>query len=34
MLVLKVGPEDAEFLEKNFEPEFSKSDLVNMDRYK
>lgn len=34
MLVLKVGPEDAEFLEKNFEPEFSKSDLVNMDKFK
>ncbi len=33
MLVLKVWPEDAEFLEKNFEPEFGKSDLVNMDRF-
>jgi len=34
MLALKVWPEDADFLEKNFEPEFSKADLINMDRYK
>lgn len=33
MLCLKVWPEDAEFLEKNFEPEFTKTDLVNMDRF-
>ncbi len=33
-LYLKVGPEDAEFLEKNVEPEFSKGDLISMDRFK
>ncbi len=30
----KVWPEDAEFLERVFSPEFSKSDLVNMDKFK
>ncbi len=33
-LYLKVWPEDADFLEKNVTPEFSKADLLNMDRYK
>lgn len=30
----KVWPEDAEFLEKLYAPEFEKSDLVSMDRFK
>ncbi|MBS8121860.1 type IV secretory system conjugative DNA transfer family protein [Candidatus Vampirococcus lugosii] len=34
IMAYKVGPEDAEFLERVFAPEFSKSDLVNMDKYK
>jgi type IV secretory pathway TraG/TraD family ATPase VirD4 len=29
----RVGPEDAEFLEKQFEPVFSANDLVNVDNY-
>ena len=29
----RVGPEDAEFLEKQFEPIFTASDLVNVDNY-
>ncbi len=29
----RIGPEDAEFLEKEFEPEFSASDLVNLPKY-
>lgn len=29
----RVGPEDAEFLQKQFEPVFSASDLVNVDNY-
>lgn len=29
----KVGPEDAEFLSKLYEPDFSQSDLVNVDKY-
>ena len=33
MIVFRVGPEDAEFLEKNFAPTFSKKDLVNVDNY-
>lgn len=33
-LYLKVWPEDAEFLEKNIEPEFSKSDLISLDKFK
>lgn len=33
MVVFRVGPEDAEFLEKNFAPVFSKQDLVNVDNY-
>jgi len=31
---LKVGAPDAEFLENEFAPEFSKSDLINMDQFK
>lgn len=34
MVALRVGPEDAEFLEKQFTPIFSASDLVNVDNYK
>lgn len=30
----RVGPEDAEFLEKQFEPIFTSNDLVNVDNYK
>lgn len=29
----KVGPEDAEFLSKLYEPDFSATDLVNVDKY-
>ena len=34
VMAYKVWPEDAEFLERVFAPEFSKSDLVNMDKFK
>jgi len=34
MMSYKVGAEDAEKLEKEFAPNFSGSDLVNMDKYK
>ena len=34
MMSYKVGPEDAEFLEKQFGPTFTSGDLVNMDKYK
>jgi len=34
MIALRVGPEDGEFLEKQFAPIFSASDLVNVDNYK
>jgi len=34
IFALKVGAPDAEFLEKEFSPEFSLSDLVNMDKFK
>ena len=34
MVALRVGPEDAEFLEKQFAPVFTASDLVNVDNYK
>lgn len=34
MMAYRVGPEDAEFLEKQFAPDFSKTDLINMDRFK
>jgi hypothetical protein len=33
MVAMRVGPEDAEFLEKNFTPVFTKQDLVNVDNY-
>ncbi len=33
LCAFRVGPEDAEFLEKQFEPVFSASDLVNVDNY-
>jgi len=33
MVAFRVGPEDAEFLEKQFTPTFSKKDLVNVDNY-
>ncbi|MDQ1284179.1 MAG: hypothetical protein QG620_527 [Patescibacteria group bacterium] len=33
MMIFRVGAEDAEFLEKNFAPVFSKQDLVNVDNY-
>lgn len=33
MCAFRVGPEDAEFLEKQFEPVFSANDLVNVDNY-
>ncbi len=31
--VFRVGPEDAEFLEKEFYPEFNRQDLVNLPKY-
>ena len=31
--VFRVGAEDAEFLQKQFEPEFSQFDLVNLDNF-
>lgn len=34
MVALRVGPEDGEFLEKQFGPIFTASDLVNVDNYK
>jgi len=34
ILALKVGAPDAEFLEKEFSPEFSQQDLVNMDKFR
>ena len=34
MAVYRVGPEDAEFLEKQFEPVFTSQDLINVDNYK
>lgn len=33
MISFRVGPTDAEFLEKQFEPEFSKFDLSNIDNF-
>lgn len=33
MVAFRVGPEDAEFVEKNFAPVFTKQDLVNVDNY-
>ena len=34
MVVLRVGAQDAEFLEKQFGPTFSAQDLVNVDNYR
>lgn len=34
MIVFRVGAEDAEFLEKEFEPEFTPQDIVNLPNYK
>jgi hypothetical protein len=33
MVSLRVGPEDAEFLEKQFAPTFTRNDLVNVDNF-
>lgn len=33
MVSLRVGPDDAEFLEKQFTPVFSAKDLINVDNY-
>lgn len=33
MIINRVGPEDAEFLEKQVEPVFTRSDLVNVDNH-
>lgn len=33
MIVFRIGPLDAEFLEKQFSPEFSKYDLMNLDNF-
>lgn len=33
MCVFRVGPEDAQFLEKQFEPIFTASDLINVNNY-
>jgi len=30
----KIGPEDAEFMAKQFTPLFSEQDLINMDKFK
>jgi hypothetical protein len=34
ILAFRVGPQDAEFLEKQFSPVFSRNDLVNIDNLK
>ena len=34
MMVFRVGADDAEFLEKEFEPEFTPQDIVNLPNYK
>src|SRR6185295_6435105 len=34
MIVFRVGSDDAEFLEKEFDPEFTPQDLVNLPNYK
>ena len=34
MVLYRVGPEDSEFLEKQVEPIFTRSDLVNVDNHK
>jgi len=33
MAAFRIGAEDAEFMEKQFEPEFSRFDLVNLDNF-
>jgi hypothetical protein len=33
LIAFRVGPEDGEFLEKQFEPVFKSNDLVNVDNY-
>jgi CxxC-x17-CxxC domain-containing protein len=33
LVSFRIGPDDAEFLEKEFEPEFTASDLVNLPKY-
>jgi CxxC-x17-CxxC domain-containing protein len=33
IIVFRVGAEDAEFLEKEFQPEFTMEDLVNLEKY-
>ncbi len=33
MICLRVGPEDAEFLVKQFEPVFNQNDLINIDNF-
>ena len=33
IIAFKVGPEDGEFLEKAFRPQFSATDLINVDKY-
>ena len=34
MMIFRVGADDAEFLEKEFEPEFTPQDIVNLPNYK
>jgi CxxC-x17-CxxC domain-containing protein len=33
IIVFRVGAEDAEFLEKEFQPEFTAEDLINLEKY-
>jgi hypothetical protein len=33
IISFRVGPEDAEFLEKQFAPVFTKADLINLDNF-
>ena len=33
IIAFKVGPDDAEFLEKEFYPEFERQDLINQDKH-
>ena len=33
IIAFRVGPDDAEFLEKQFTPTFTKNDLINIDNY-
>lgn len=34
IMCYKIGPEDAEFLEKYYSPVFSRQDLINLDKFK